>query len=78
MNYRLLTGPFAGSVVAEGQVLDIDWDGLDEDMQSRVKGWATDKNLKFDSGNDMKEAYENSWESVETDEDVDLKPLSEW
>ena len=30
------------------------------------------------SMNEIKEDYENSWDSEETDEDTDLKSLSEW
>jgi hypothetical protein len=81
MNWKLLTGPFAGSVVEEGQVLDVDWEDLDEDLKERILVWATRQNSNFDPNtadmNLIKEDYENSWESEETDEEVDLKPLSE-
>lgn len=81
-NYKLLTGPFAGSVVEEGQVLDVDWEDLDEDLQSRILEWAESEVKNFNPDTDdmnlVKQDYENSWDSEETDEDVDLKPLSEY
>ena len=82
MNYELLTGPFAGSIVEEGQqILDVDWEELDEDMQSRIETWAEQENIKIDDHTDMnliKQSYENSWDSEETDQETDLKSVSEW
>lgn len=41
MNYRLLTGCFSGSIIEEGSVLDVDFNELDSDLQSRIVDWAT-------------------------------------
>ena len=96
-NYKLLTGPFAGSIVEEGQILDVDFSIMDEDMQLRIREWAEEqlgrKYIEIDDGanyarkggsdtaismNEIKDDYENSWDSEETEEDADLKPMSEW
>ena len=96
-NYELLSGPFIGSVVEEGPILDVDFDKLDGDLQARIRSWAEgevgrkyiiindecDFAYKVDSDspvsmNQIKEDYEQSWESEETEKDVDLIPVSEW
>lgn len=87
-NWKLMTGPFAGSIVADGAVLDVAFDQLDEDIKLRIREWGESTYfpapLTFDervfpvSLEELKEDYENSWESEETEEPVDLLPVSEW
>ena len=72
--YKLLTGPFAGEVVEEGQILPNRFSDLDDDMKIRVRQFGEDK--YFPNGNDnesdfpvsldqLLEEYENSWDSEE-------------
>lgn len=75
-NYKLLTGCFAGEIVAEGQLLDIDFDLMDGDLQDRIYQFKSEKGIKSTAS--AIEEYENSWDDQETDEEVTLKPLSEW
>jgi hypothetical protein len=96
-SYKLLTGAFEGCVIEEGaQILDVDFDQLDDDMQIRIREWAEQlghKYIEVDGGSDfaytggsgtrismnqIKRDYEKSWDSEETEEDVDLHPASEW
>jgi hypothetical protein len=97
MNYRLLSGPFKGNVVAESGLLNVAFEDLDDDMQLRIREWAEKqlededgKYLEIDGGdfgykhggvarlNDIKSDYENSWDTIETEEQVDLLPASTW
>jgi hypothetical protein len=80
-NFILISGPFAGSVVAEGRILDIDFQEMDDDLQSRIRGWAEHnytRGGRVVHWDEVCEEYENSWESEPTEEEVDLLPLSEW
>lgn len=85
-NYKILTGPFEGSVVEENtQILDVNFPNLDEDLQIRIREFAEDFYKLSDSNQDfpeplnlIKERYENSWDTEETRDPVDLKPVSEW
>jgi hypothetical protein len=92
-NWKLLTGCFAGSVIEEGKILDVPFNELDDDLQLRIRDWADSKLSIIDDGEnwavpggsdkpisleDIKEQYEHSWESEETDEPVDLIPVSQW
>lgn len=81
-NYKLLTGAFEGSVIEEGtQIMDVDFSQLDDDLQMRITEWAE---LAYKgqyapvSMNLIKQDYEESWESEETEEDADLLPISKW
>ena len=69
-NFILLTGPFEGEIVEEGQVLDVPYDNLDDDLKTRI----ADAGLTPDDAG--KEDYENSWDSEETEEPVTMRPLS--
>jgi hypothetical protein len=78
MNYELLTGPFAGETVAEGcRVLDVAFEDLDRDLQDRILNWAEVEG-PFSSGEVAKEAYEDSWDTWETEHVPTMKPVSEW
>jgi hypothetical protein len=93
-NWKLLTGCFAGSVIKEGTVLDVPFSELDDDLQLRIRDWADNHLVSFDDNerwskpgytgeksltlDEVKELYEFSWEAEETQEPVDLKPLSQW
>lgn len=76
-NYELITGPFAGSIVEEGQkVLDISYEEMDSHLKQRITEFAKDNEIA-----DMDEAidaYEASWESIKTNEEADLLSLSSW
>ena len=87
-NYKLITGPYAGEIVAEGEVLDVPFSKLDEDMQVRIREFgeeqyssesdAYDVDRDFPvSLNDLKREYELSWQRKKTDEDVTMGPYSE-
>jgi len=79
VNYEFLTGPFAGAIAPEGRILDVPFNELDEDLQSRIRQFATDRGLT--DLEDAKELYETSWQSRETDEPLGLgsiSPVSEW
>lgn len=78
MNYKLLTGLFAGNVAAEGVILDLPFEELDDDMQARILDWAESRKLSTSDLEALKQEYESSWESEETDEEIDLIPVSEW
>lgn len=71
-NYRLLSGPFEGEIVEEGQVLDVPYAELDEDLKSRME------QLGYEASDVGKESYENSWDSEETDEAVTMRSVSRW
>lgn len=108
MNYRLLTGCFAGAIVEDDCILDVDFNELDKDMHETICNWAETqigrryvrisseltgsiadeiflpemftrigsiRNTALD-WDKIKEDYENSWDSEETDEEADLKPFS--
>jgi hypothetical protein len=79
-NYEFLTGPFCGSIVAEGtQVLDVPWDQLPEDLQAAALEWADSQNRAItDDKAELIESWECSWDSCPTDEAVTLKSMSEW
>lgn len=92
-NYELISGAFAGSIVEENQqILDVNFGDLDDDLKLRIRKWAETKYVIIDGGsnyarkgftipvslNEIKEDYENSWDSEKTDKDADLKSLSEW
>jgi hypothetical protein len=93
-NYKLLTGPFEGSIIEEGtQILDLPFRALDKDLQQRIRFWAEQNPLyvAIDGGanfalkdgspilmDDVTDAYESSWDSEETDEPINLNPVSEW
>ena len=88
MNFILISGPFAGSVVAETQILDIKYVDMDEDLRDRIRGWAEQNYVRHGGDytrggrviplDEICEDYENSWESEPTESQVDLLPLSEW
>lgn len=74
--YELLTGPYAGEIVEEGQtfIVGTPFNQLDEDMQIRVREWAEQKyKLASDESdfpvslNQLVDDYENSWDSVEVE-----------
>lgn len=64
--YEILTGPFAGEIVEEGDVFiaDKNFEDLDLDMQERVNQFAEDHGIDKDSA---VEKYELSWDSVEVE-----------
>ena len=66
-NYRLLSGPFEGEIVSAGQVLDAPYAMLDDDIKSRMAY------LGYEPSDEGKEAYENSWDSEETDDAVTMQ-----
>lgn len=77
MRYKILTGPFAGEIVEEGQtfITGTSFYELDEDMQIRIREWAEDKYKLSDpeenfpvSLNQLVDDYETSWESIEIEE----------
>jgi hypothetical protein len=81
-NFKLLSGPFIGEVVEDGQIIPHRFSELDEDMQDRVRDFAEEKYPSLDPGSeypesldDLAEEYENSWDSEETDEPVTMNPL---
>ena len=53
MNYKYLTGPFAGAIAGEGRILDVPFDQLDDDLKTRVTQFATDHGIT-----DMEDAKE--------------------
>lgn len=65
--YEMLTGPFIGEIVEEAHtyIIGLDFDQLDDDMQSRVADYATLHNIS--DMQDAIERYENSWESIEVE-----------
>lgn len=82
-NYKLLSGPFIGEVVQEGQIIPHRFAELDEDMQIRVREFAEDKYPNLDdqadfpeSLDDLAEMYENTWDSEETDEPTTMCSLA--
>lgn len=79
-NYKLLTGPFAGEISEEVQLLDIPFNDLDENLKKRIYQWAADQGIPSWAGDwDLiKQSYENSWKSQETDDPATIKPVSEW
>ncbi len=73
MNYKLLTGCYAGSIVEEGQcVLDVPFEELDQDLQSRITYFGELEYPDIKDMNELKELYELSWQSEETEEESDL------
>jgi hypothetical protein len=78
-NYEFLSGPFAGSIVAEGtSVLDVPWEQLPEDLQSAALEWAESQGLGIADKAGLIEAWQCSWDSYPTDEEVTLRSMSEW
>jgi hypothetical protein len=80
-NYELLTGPFAGGIIEEGCcILDVMWNELPTDLQRRALDWGYSHkpHLVQMSKSDLLEAWEDSWDCCPTDEEVNLRPLSEW
>ena len=82
-NFELLSGVFIGRVVDDGgAILDAPYKDLDEDLQTRIKYHAgLEENEDFPSeeeAENAKESYEQSWDAEETDQEVDLIPVSEW
>jgi hypothetical protein len=79
-NYKMLTGPFAGSIVADGtQILDVPWDQLPDDLKSAALEWADSQKSPITGGEaGLIESWECSWDSDPTDEPVTLKSMSEW
>lgn len=74
-NYKLITGPFEGSVVEEGQqVLDVPFEELDKDLQQRILYYGEGKDIS--DMNLLKQDFENSWQSEETEEEPDLTSVS--
>lgn len=74
--YEILTGPYAGDTVEEGETIiaGVPFDELDDDMQIRVCEWAEDKYQLADgesdfpvSLNQLVDDYEASWDSVEVE-----------
>jgi len=70
MNYKLLSGPFEGEVVGGGKILDIPYADLDDDLKQRLGFFGFMPN---DAG---KEAYEASWDSEETQDEITMSSLS--
>jgi hypothetical protein len=78
-NYKMLTGPFAGSIVADGtKILDVPWDQLPDDLKSAALEWADSQRLAITDQAGLIEAWECSWDSDPTDETVTLRSMSEW
>lgn len=82
-NFELHSGVFIGKIVDDsGAILDVPYKDLDEDLQTRIKYHADlEENEDFPSeeeAENAKESYEQSWDSEETDQEVDLIPVSEW
>jgi hypothetical protein len=78
VNYKLVSGPFAGEVVAEGcRILDLPFEDLDEDLQGRILDWA-ELYGPFPDSEAAKAAYEASWDSQEVDTAETMRPVSEW
>ena len=77
-NYVFTSGAMIGLVVEENtKVLHEDFHDLDEDMQLRIRDFgeklfpALDDNEDFPiSLNDLRDRYEDCWDSEETDEDA--------
>lgn len=78
MKYKLLSGPFEGAVVEEGQILDVPFDQLDDDMQERITGWNDALAQPWRNMDSAKTYYENTWECERSNDPVTMKPLSEW
>lgn len=92
-NYEILTGPLAGEVAEEGQILDLDYKDLPFDWKLMIVEWA-DENPKYkriapffyqhsQSGrlvllDDIKADYETSWQTKETDSPPTIQPASNW
>jgi hypothetical protein len=78
MNYVFTSGAMIGFVVEENtKVLEADFSDLDEDMQVRIRGFGKQLFPDLDddedfpiSLNDLRDRYEESWESEETSEDA--------
>ncbi len=80
-NYWLLSGPFEGSVVEEGPLLDVDFHELDDDLQCRIMEFSGIENLDWYTLaelNQFKCDYEGSWDAEETYDEVTTLPASEW
>lgn len=79
-NYELLTGPFAGSIVAEGtQVLDVHWQQMPEDLKAAALEWAASRGRVVTNDKaELVEDWEGSWDSTPTEEAVTLRSMSEW
>jgi hypothetical protein len=75
-NYIFTSGAMIGLVVEENtKVLDQDFHDLDEDMQIRIREFGETLFPDLDdqedfpiSLNDLRDRYESSWESEETEE----------
>ena len=79
MNYKLLTGCFAGSIIEEGQcILDVTFEDLDNDTQEKIIDFGSLKYPNIFDMEDLKERYELSWDSEETEDEADLKSISQW
>lgn len=82
VNWKLLTGPFAGEVCEEGKLIDVEFSQLDADLQQRVKDFAKQKyggvNNYPHNVHTLIQDYESSWESEETEEEVTVRSLSSW
>lgn len=39
-NFLLLSGPFEGEIVEEGELLDVPFEELDDDLKDRIREWA--------------------------------------
>jgi len=80
-NYLLITGCFEGEIVGEKQILDVLYSDLDTDLQKWIQDYVKDATsmdgFEFLTPDDLKEAYEDSWQFKETDKPVTLKPVSE-
>jgi hypothetical protein len=78
LNYEMLTGPFAGSIVADGtKILDVPWGQLPDDLKSAAIEWADSQRLAMSQAG-LIEAWECSWESTPTAKAVTLRSMSEW
>lgn len=84
MNQKLLSGPFKNRVVEEGVwILDIPFRKLNHDLQqSIVEHWENRYNqtADLDDREDLalaQNSFEGLWNSEETDEPIDLLPLSQ-
>ena len=81
-NYKFTSGPFKGRVTAEGAtILDVPYKSLNGLMKAKVLShWALTEPLEDLTSAGLESAvrsFENSWDSEETEDPIDLWPYSE-
>jgi hypothetical protein len=84
MNQKLLSGPFQNRVVEEGaSILDVPFRDLSHDLQQAIVEYWEDRYnriVDLDDREDLalaQNSFEGLWDSEETDNPIDLLPLSQ-